>query len=880
MEHTKRILKRVLIGIVAVLVLFFGSVFVILRFYEDDVVRLVLDKLNERLVTKANVEAVDLTYWETFPNASLKFTNVYIQETFPEKDTLLSADELYLEFSLLNLFRGNYTLEEITGSGMHAHLKLNAKGEDNWHFLKPTEGADSKLNLNLEEVKLSSTRFVYEDRKSLFFVDYNIENAKLSGAFSDERFRMDADIAGEMRDLISGDDSFLANREVLIDMGLDVDLVGESYAFEDGKVSIDAIPFLVNGRLKTGATPFVDMNFRGNELTMKDVLNVLPSGYKDKIAEYDADGVVTFDAQVKGSTKGKSQPDVNAKFRINSGALVHKGSGVKMSGIAMSGKYVKGTKQDRLDVEEFSANLEAGSIAGKGSIMNMSNPVGDFQLRADISLQALQQFLALDTLQICEGRLVAEAQFKGPLGSGMFDKIESSGKAQLSEGRLQLKGSNRLFTDLASTVLFNDVNASVQRFVGKVNDSDFEVNGTLNNLIPFLLKENEILDVQANLNSNQIDFSKLVETSEGSAAQKEYEFNLPSYLRFRLNSKVKKFTFERFEATNVSGVVVYDGNKLDIDPVSFATAEGTFLSQMRLTKASRGGYDLVCSANFKDINIQKLFYSFNNFGQSFITEKHLKGKAKATVQMEVPLSAALKMDKERLHMLMDIGIANGQLTGLESLQEVAKYIKSNKLIAPFVDEDAFAEKMKDIRFSNLENVIEIKNQKIIIPTMAVKSSVLDISASGVHGFDNSIDYTIGFRLRDVLVRKSASNEMDDGLGKQLFIYMKGTTENPKFGMDKDAAREDRQEEIAREKESVKALLKQELGLFKNDANVGTYQEQPQKKETTTTIEWEEFDGEKKDAPSQEDTPKTKLKDASDTKSKDGKKVPKWLQEKD
>jgi hypothetical protein len=122
--------------------------------------------------------------------------------------------------------------------------------------------------------------------------------------------------------------------------------------------------------------------------------------------------------------------------------------------------------------------------------------------------------------------------------------------------------------------------------------------------------------------------------------------------------------------------------------------------------------------------------------------------------------------------------------------------------------------------------------------------------------------------------------MDDGLGKQLFIYMKGTTENPKFGMDKDAAREDRQEEIAREKESVKALLKQELGLFKNDANVGTYQEQPVKKESTTTIEWEEFDEEKKDAPSQEEAPRSKLKDASDTKSKDGKKVPKWLQEKD
>jgi hypothetical protein len=220
---------------------------------------------------------------------------------------------------------------------------------------------------------------------------------------------------------------------------------------------------------------------------------------------------------------------------------------------------------------------------------------------------------------------------------------------------------------------------------------------------------------------------------------------------------------------------------------------------------------------------------------------------------------------------------------LESLQEIAKYIKSNKLIAPFVDEDKFAERMKDIKFSYLENVIEIKDKKITIPMMDIKSTALDISVTGKHGFDNTIDYTVGFRLRDILLKKDRG-EADDGLGKQMFIYMRGTTDNPEFGVDKGAAKAERQEAIAAEKNNIKALLKQEFGLFKNDQNVGSYQEEKVAPQATTTIQWDENDASETPAEEEKAAPvklenETKKTEAP-KETKNGKKLPKWLQEKE
>jgi hypothetical protein len=286
------------------------------------------------------------------------------------------------------------------------------------------------------------------------------------------------------------------------------------------------------------------------------------------------------------------------------------------------------------------------------------------------------------------------------------------------------------------------------------------------------------------------------------------------------------------------------------------------------------------------INIQKMFYQFDNFGQTFITDQNLRGKATASVEFKAPVSKELRIQTDNIYSIIDISIANGQLIGLESLQEIAQYLKSNKLIAPFVDEEKFAERMKDIKFSNLENIIEIKDRKITIPHMDIRSSALDISASGTHTFDNLIDYTIGFRLRDILVKKSQDwQEQDDGLGKLLYIYMRGTTEKPEFGLDKEASKEIRKEEIAAEKQNMKALLKQEFGLFKNDNTIGAYQEKPVVQESTTTIQWEENDPA---APvEQEEKPKPKLSQPESPKGQDnsketakGKKLPKWLQEKE
>ena len=138
--------------------------------------------------------------------------------------------------------------------------------------------------------------------------------------------------------------------------------------------------------------------------------------------------------------------------------------------------------------------------------------------------------------------------------------------------------------------------------------------------------------------------------------------------------------------------------------------------------------------------------------------------------------------------------------------------------------------------------------------MEIKSSALDVELSGVHGFDNSIDYNFKVYLPEILANKSrkkkANEEFgrieDDGLGMWLFLSMTGTVEQPIIKYNRKEAIQKIKEDLKEEKQTIKQILNEEFGWFKKDTTLKT----PKKKKFDDDyfiIEWEEDDKKKKKA---------------------------------
>ena len=146
-----------------------------------------------------------------------------------------------------------------------------------------------------------------------------------------------------------------------------------------------------------------------------------------------------------------------------------------------------------------------------------------------------------------------------------------------------------------------------------------------------------------------------------------------------------------------------------------------------------------------------------NFDQSTMTDKHVKGKISADVKFKSAWTTDLTINPASAVSTCDITIENGELNNFSPLLALSKYLKLADL--------------KHIRFATLKNQVTISNRKIFIPAMDISSSALNLHISGVHDFDNQVDYQLQLLLSDILGKKVKEQNTefgqveDDGLGR-------------------------------------------------------------------------------------------------------------------
>lgn len=125
--------------------------------------------------------------------------------------------------------------------------------------------------------------------------------------------------------------------------------------------------------------------------------------------------------------------------------------------------------------------------------------------------------------------------------------------------------------------------------------------------------------------------------------------------------------------------------------------------------------------------------------------------------------------------------------------------------------------LKNIRFSKLQNQLEIRNQKIYIPQMQIFTNALNLQLSGTHSFENIIDYKIQLNLLKLLTAKfeksSGSTVQFDKSTEgflNLYLTMTGPADSPLIRYDKKAVKEKIAGDLKQEKNELKAVLKKEF----------------------------------------------------------------------
>lgn len=848
----KKLLIRFFIGFSIALVILIGTGFVITIVYGDDIKQYFISKLNVYLNTEIKVGEVEFSIVEKFPDACIDFKNVVAMSApgFQKKsfkgintDTLLVAKDVYLQFNIFDIFSKNYKIKAIHVADGRSWIYIDSKGGDNYHFWKTPQTSDTTaFKLDLQDIALSKFSLTFYNQAQNLEIKCSTPDFSVSGKFNDEKYELKTNGDLKIRKFSIDNVNYITSDALTLKLKFDVN--NKKFTVKSGRINMNDLTFDVFGWYKsTDDKGKIDVQIKGKDLNVSSFLSALPVEIQKKVNGFSSTGTFYFNTEIKGDLDYIATPEIISDFGIEHATIEQKSSGVVLNDVYAKGRFTNGnqhsTATSSLTLDTIYANFDRSKFSGSYSVTNFNTPHIELILNGDFDLAQIKSFFAIDTLRVLEGRMNAQFYFSGNVNSlseikaGDYRKAHTEGKASIKDAKLSIVGSKDEYSDINGGFTFHNNDVRIDSLIFLWNKYDLSVSGYFKNLIAYMMIDNEPLMIEARIHSNYLDLKKILssDSENGSTG-----IALPNNIKMAANVTVDKLDYGKFSAKRATGFIDLDNHVISFSSVYLEALSGTMKADGALKILPQNRVLLQTTASLKSINITQLFYSFDNFSQTFILDKHLKGTINADVTVSSEWNEKMELDQKKLIASCSMTINNGELVNFEPMYRLSDYIALTEL--------------KQIKFASLTNDILIKDRKVIIPHMEIKSSAFNIELSGEHNFDNAFDYKLKVLLSEVLSNKAKKakkeNEEfgqieDDGLGRtSLFLSIKGTVDNYKISYDTKQVKEHIKENLKEEKDNLKTILKEEFGWFKNDSSlIKKEQKKEEIKKPKFLIEWDE-----------------------------------------
>lgn len=785
--------------------------------YEDEVKSIVIGELNKNLKSEVKVDPadIDLTFIKSFPKCALEFKNVLILEAVEkkERDTLIFAHNILLMFNLKDLWNKNYTINKINVNGAQCNLGVNKAGKPNYIFWKKSEGkGNDNVKFALRDITLQDINLKYRNAEQKIKLSLSFKEATFAGDFGDDSYSLQTEGKARLEYLGINKTNLLKEKNLKYDLELDINK--SNYAISKAEIALNEIYFATEGNFNySDSLETADLDFTGKNLDIASLLSLLPEKYASRMDDYKSDGNFFSEGHLKYEAGKKV--NVNAEFGIRNATITYKQQNMQLTKVNVMGKLSMNEKDDYLNLQTISAELDSSAVNGYCLITNLSDPYINIGGALNAKLADVNNFWPIDTLEYISGSVQLKTQIKGNLNemkqSAFSPSISAEGSATLKDIKAKFKGKQNEINISEGSFELSKRSVAVNNFKLLMGGSDIELNGELPGFLNYLFDAKQDLVINAALKSNTLVLEDVLYGGSNSASEK---VNIPANLNFDLNASVANFSFSKFQAQAVTGNIAIRNQKIAAENISLTTMDGK--AQVNaFADASGEMIAIKAASDLQNINITKLFYSFNNFGQSTLSDKHLKGFATATINFTGNWSKELNCDLQSVNANGNLTIEQGRLVDFKPLESLSEYVEVSEL--------------RDIKFSSLQCAFDIKNQIITIPRTSIKNSALNIEFWGKHTFKNEIDYHIKLLLSELLAsKKRANKQLDEELEfvendpdnrRSVYILMTGTVDNPVIKYDRKGLKQKIGEDIKAEKQTLKQILKEEFGLFKKDSTL-------------------------------------------------------------
>ncbi|MDX5482058.1 MAG: DUF3971 domain-containing protein [Hymenobacteraceae bacterium] len=800
------------------LVVALGMALALVYAYQDKIIGLFVAEANKHIKTKVEVRQISLSLFEKFPQVAVTLDQVNVHEGLPEsEESLARADKLYFTFSLWDVLRGEYSIREFYMEQGEVYVKVLPDGSVNYQVIATdsTDSDEKDFSFDLEKINLSQVKVHYVDEQ--LKQRYEIDAHQLEAALGITNETVDIKANGHttVHTIKIGTGEYFKGKAVNLATALRIDRAAETIQLQPSVVQVEGASYEIDGAISYAGATTLDLQLNGKNTDIQSLLSLLPQNITQEFQQYRSEGDIYFSGTVKGTVSAKENPQINFSFGARNASFYHPDVKQRVDKINLKGSFTNGEERGAsssvLELKNISGILNGRPFKGNLKYSNFNNPHVAFDIQGMLDVGYVLGLAKIEQVRSGSGLADVRIAFSGNLNEFKArpgnSTLNTSGDITLHNVSLALRELPLPLTSLNGNFMFKRNDVGVSDFKGKLGESDFVVNGMFKNVMAWLLLERQRLLVEADFSSSYLNFDQLLseelntpeEARKGSASQ--YKFIVSPNIAFDLSANISRMKFRRFRGKNIKGEVKLRNQVVSSPNISFNAIGGTFAVRGTLDARSRDHIKVSTATKLQNMSVDSLFYVFENFQQSFIEERHLRGQLTASIVSDVYFDSQLDPKTDLLQAEIEATVRNGQLINFAPMQKMSAFVKRSELA--------------NMRFAELHNSFWIQQGTIYIPEMDIRTSlsaVPTVSVSGTHTFDQRMDYKIRLPLfnsrrpdKDAAFGVVAE---DPGAGNSsLFLTLRGNESDFKIAYDDERVRQKIKADLRQEGQELKDLLR-------------------------------------------------------------------------
>ncbi|MFN4254929.1 MAG: AsmA-like C-terminal region-containing protein [Saprospiraceae bacterium] len=813
----------VLVGIVvlSVLVLTLG----VSLFFQDTITQQVVASVGKSLKTKLEVADAELSLFSGFPDASVDLRGVRLRDLGGAN--LLEAEKVSFRFALSSLFGSSIRVKSVVCADGAMRLRTDRSGRVLYDISKdepagkkqpaPTE---SELAIALENAEFQGVALLYENLQTRQSAHVSIEKAVFAGNFSAKKFNLTSSAAFTIDHFEVDSSRYLTGEKVRYDAVAAVDMSQDIYNLQGVELALGGNTFAVDG-LVVNKPDYTDFNLKltSQEGDISMVFNLLPSPYHDYFADFESTGTYSCAGTVKGRMAKNQHPTVAFSVSLRDGKVSSDKLQSPIRDVNFKATYTaRPDGSGNFDITNFRGAFGGQPLNFDLKISNLDDPQVDFKFNGALPLDAAYGLFDMPEITGGDGlvrvnSLTINGKYADMTSMRRAANVQAAGEIAFDDAELTYNKVPVRFK--TGTLRLQDNVFTLAQLAVQAGDSDFHLEGSAANLLPVLFADSlnsadAYLDFAAKMTAGNVDVDQIlgmaaVQETVAEAGGKAKLDSLKTAaaterksatdkLRGTFEATISQFNFEKIEGKNFVGKLAFDHNVLIINGDTEAMGGKIHVEADHHFEA-KPYLKMRCS--LRDIDLPTCLEQCNDFGQTVIQSKNIRGRLSRRVAAWAYWDEAGAFQLDKTRVLIDVSARDGELVGVQMFEEFSDYIHIQDL--------------RRVKFTQLQNFLEISGGRFILPAMFIQTNAVNLTLSGTHTFEGKIDYKIKVNAGQVLFNKMKKHDNDlDPLPEKngwlnLFYVIRGTLDKYDMKRSKKSVKADFEKGEARKNEIAAAL---------------------------------------------------------------------------